>query len=142
MLLLYTPLPWLLTMYVVAFRHDLTRIASPFRDHATQRDWWSVCTYLGLISRPVPRPNEDLLRKAPSIAIVVSAAISLLWLPLPIRPAWYYLCAVQALAALPLFLLLVAWVGPLPYATRRDVLPYPRLGTRVRHLVKAKEARR
>jgi len=43
--------------------------------------------------------------------------------------------AVQVAAALPIFILIrIYWAGPFPFKPYRDVLPYPRLGTRVRNL--------
>jgi len=137
-LFLYTPIPWIAGMYVTAYRHDLTRIARPLRDHSSRKDWWSVCLYLGLISASVPKPKESPWKVTLFIVVIASSLISLVWLVITIPLAWYYLCALQAAAALPLFLLLVSVAGPIPFRPYRDVLPYPRLGTRVRHLKRRK----
>jgi len=53
---------------------------------------------------------------------------------IPLQLAWYELCGLQAIAALPFFLLLVSVFGPFPCKPYQDFLPFPRLGTRVRHL--------
>ena len=132
-LFVYTPLPWLAAMYVAAYRHDLARIARPLRDHASLNDWWSVCGHLGLVSADARRPSRRVPEVRLLLALVSSAVVSLLWLA-PVPLAWYYLVAMQAASALPLFLLMVYRVGPLPFKPYRDVLPYPRLGSRVRHL--------
>lgn len=131
-LLIFTPLPWLGLMVFAAYRHDLSRIVKPLRDAGGPRQWWSVCASLGLIPTSVKKPPTRPWR--PLAALASSAAISLLWLYSPIPLPWYELCGVQACSALPLLILLHNWTGPLPYRPYRDSLPYPRIGTRLRHL--------
>src|SRR2546427_12860511 len=70
------------------------------------------------------------------------ASISSLWLVILMAFACSPLCALQACSALPLFLILHRRLGSLPYKPYRDFLPYPRLGTRIRHLKKRKEMER
>ena len=140
-LFLYTPVPYLAAMYLVTYRHDLGRLAKPFRDLSSESEWYSVCKRLGLGAdlRPPEKPllgsTRNLLLLVASLAIyAVSGYASSLLL------AWYYLCALQAAVAVPLFVLLVLnWTGPFPFKPYRDVLPYPRLGTRVRDLGRRKE---
>jgi hypothetical protein len=140
-LFLYTPIPYLTAMYLVAYRHDLGRLAKPFRDLSSESEWYSVCKRLGLAgaefrqpSKPPMGSNRNLLLFISSLAVYsVSGYASLLL-------AWFYLCALQALVAVPLFILLVTnWTGPFPFKPYRDVLPYPRLGTRVRDFGRRKE---
>ncbi|MDV3277444.1 MAG: hypothetical protein LYZ69_03130 [Nitrososphaerales archaeon] len=133
----YTPLPWLVAMYVVAYRHDLSRIRSPLRDHANQAEWWSVCRHLGLIDGSVKMPADDPGRWT-WLAILACGVTSGLWAIIPFPFTWYALIALRVAAAFPLFLVLVRNFGPLSYKPYRDFLPYPRRGTRVRHLEQAK----
>lgn len=137
---LYTPLPWLGIMYFVAYRHDLGRVARSLRDSARPTDWWSVCRHLSLVKESPERPAREVWRSPSLPAVLASALISLLWLLIPISSVWYYLCALQVCSALPLALLLRIRIGPLPYKPFKDFLPYPRLGTRIRHLQKRKDA--
>src|SRR5437899_6003134 len=96
-LFLYTPIPYLVVMYFVAYRHDLTRLVKPFRDRTGSREWWSVCEHLGLVGaevQPPPRPfmpaTKNLLLL---LASVVIYAIPFLFpFPLPC----YFLCVPQA----------------------------------------------
>ena len=138
-LFLYTPVPYLAAMYLVTYRHDLGRLAKPFRDRSSESEWYSVCKRLSLgvdlrsPEKPILGSTRNLLLLIASLAIyAVSGHASLLL-------AWYYLCAIQAGVAIPLFILLVLnWTGPFPFKPYRDVLPYPRLGTRVRDLGRKK----
>ena len=138
---LYTPFPWLAAMYVAAYRRDIGRVARPLRDPARLTDWWSVCRHLSLIKASTERPAKKAWKSLSFPALLASALISLLWLLIPISSAWYYLCALQVCSALPLALLLRSRIGPLPHKPFKDFLPYPRLGTRIRHLRKGKGAK-
>lgn len=135
-LCLYTPLPWLVAMYAVAYRYDLGRLVKPLHDSCSPSLWWEVCRNLGLIDAGFTKPEEGPRQAGPYLLAVASVAISTLWSFLPFPLPWYYLCAIQAAAAVPLFVVVLRWAGPLPFRPYRDVLPYPRLGTRVRHLAK------
>jgi hypothetical protein len=136
-LFLDTPIPYLTAMYLVAYRHDLGRLARPFHDlPANRANWYAVCRTLELVGTEVKPPaappmggTRNLVLLTASASIFVVSIFTSQVLP------WYYLCALQALVALPLFVILVAnRTGPFPSKPYRDVLSYPRLGTRVRHL--------
>jgi hypothetical protein len=137
-LFVYTPLPYLAAMYLAAYRRDLGRIARRVQDGATKREWWSVCRYLGLIDADIKKPTMRLWRSPLLVASFLALSISLLWIVIPIHFSWYYLCAMQMVAALPLLLILVRITGPIPFRPYRDVLPFPRRGTRTRHLKELK----
>ena len=132
-LFLYTPLPWLLVMYVALYRHDLFRFARPFRDGSDPTMWWSVRRDLGLIDGSVEMPAEHFGFWR-WLAIFAMVFVSASWTMIPLQLPWYELCGLQAAAALPFFLALVSIFGPFPYKPYRDFLPFPRLGTRIRHL--------
>ena len=123
-LFLYTPVPYLAAMYLVTYRHDLGRLAKPFRDLSSESEWYSVCKHLGLgidlrsPEKPLLGSTRNLLLLVASLAIyAVSGYASLLL-------AWYYLCAIQAAVAAPLFILLVAnRTGPFPFRPTRTSCP-------------------
>ena len=140
-LFLYTPIPYLVAMYLVAYRHDLGRLAKPFRDLSSESEWYSVCKRLGLAGAEFRQPSNPLMGSTRNLLLFISSLVAYSisgYASLVLE--WYYLCAVQALVAVPLFILLVTnWTGPFPFKPYRDVLPYPRLGTRVRDLGRRKE---
>ena len=140
-LFLYTPLPWLVVMYAAAYRHDPARIARPLQDRATLTDWWEVCSHLGLVDGNIKKPAGGFGFRS-WLALFAAVFIGSVWAVVPAPLAWYELCALEAAAALPLFLALASAVGPLPYKPYGDFLPFPRLGTRVRHLAKQKATSR
>ncbi len=136
-LFLNTPLPYLATMYFVAYRHDLGRVVRPFHDRPGSRaEWFAACNGLGLVAANMKAPAppflggaKNLVLLGASMSIYAVSAFASFFLP------WYYLCALQAAIAIPLFILLIVnRLGPFPFRPYRDVLPYPRLGTRVRDL--------
>jgi len=135
---MYTPLPWLVILYVAAYRHDLGRIARPLRDSASPTDWWRVCAYLGLKGASTERPTWKPWRWPSFIALPASFVVSLLWLFIPLPDAWYYLCLTQVCSALPLVILLRIRLGPFPHKPFKDLLPFPRLGSRTRHVQRRK----
>ena len=135
-LFLYTPIPYLAGLYFAAYRHDLGRIGKPFHDGSSLWEWYQVCDRLKLLVTGVAAPKKAALGDvrnrillAVSLVLYAGSAFASFLLP------WYYLCAIQAGVAVPLFLLIVLnRTGPLPFKPYRDVLPYPRLGARVRNL--------
>lgn len=138
----YTPFPWLAAMYVLAYRHDLARLAEPFRDQGDLRAWWPVCRHLGLIEGGTPRPARRVWRSKPLLALLALTFIDLI-APTILAPfGWYYLAACQIASALGLFIILVSRIGPIPSRPYADTLRYPRLGTRARHLGKERETSR
>ena len=135
-LLLYTPLPWLLLMHIAAYRHDLARVARPIRDRGGLRAWWSVCVLLKLIPAETQEPPRRLWREPALLAVIAAGLVSVFWL-LPFFPQpWYYQLLLQVGSALILFFALVSRIGRLPLKPYADSLPYPRLGSRIRHLRK------
>ena len=144
-LFLYTPFPWLAAMCFVAYRYDLARLLRPFRDRAWPTDWKSVCEYLGLAGKGTKVADDGRWFFPQFLLICSSIVISRLQSFIPLPTAWFYMIAVQIAAALPIFIFIrLYWAGPFPFKPYRDVLPYPRLGTRVRHLGhgKKKESKR
>ena len=141
-LFLNTPLPYLGTMYFIAYRHDLGRIIRPFRDFSSGSEWLAVCKRLGLAKTDLNSPKRWPLGSTRNLLLVVaSLAIYAVSVLASFSLAWYYLCGIQAAVAAPMFILLVTnRTGPFPFRPYRDVLPYPRLGTRVRNLGRRKDS--
>ncbi|MDG7016571.1 MAG: hypothetical protein JRM82_04255 [Nitrososphaerota archaeon] len=142
-LFLDTPIPYLAAIFFIAYRHDLGRLLRPFHDGSTTWDWYQVSKRLGLIGDKAMAPRRAMLGDSNLVLIFASLVIyagsgyASLMLP------WYYLCAIQTAVAAPLFLLVVLnRAGPFPFKPYRDVLPYPRLGTRVRNLGDRKDESR
>ena len=131
---LYTPVPWLALMYAGAYRHNLSRFVKPFRDRGDLRTWWSVSVFLELMPAEAPEPPRRIWRSGSFIALIVAVVVSLLWLTPIVSWVWYYLALLQIMSALILFLALHHLIGRLPAKPYCDTLPYPRLGSRVRHL--------
>jgi hypothetical protein len=140
-LFLYTPIPYLAAMYLAAYRHDLGRLFKPFRDLSSVSEWYSVCRHLGLAGAELRPPSKPFMGSTRNLLLFISSlAVYSVSGYASLVLAWFYLCAIQALVALPLFILLVTnWTGPFPSRPYRDVLPYPRLGTRVRDFGLRKE---
>ncbi len=133
-LFVYTPLPWLAAVYVAAYRHDIVRLTKPFKDCTDLTAWWTVCTHLGLIKADVPRPARKVWESKTLLALLAIALVSVIG-PLFLAPlGWYYVVLCQIASAVGAFPVVVNRIGPLPSRPYADVLPYPRLGTRVRHL--------
>ncbi len=135
-LFLYTPIPYLVAMYVVAYRHDLARLVKPFRDLSSAHEWYSVCKHLTLVGPGVEPPSSRFMAGGRNLLLLFASAV-IYAIPgiVPFSLPWDYLCAVQAATALPLFVgIVLNWTGPFPFKPYRDILPYPRLGTRIRHL--------
>ncbi len=141
-LLQNTPLPWLAAMYLIAYRHDLFRIAKPFSDHSSLTEWWYVCSHLNLISAHTSQPIAGVMRNKSLLTLMV-VTIAGVDGPMFFQPQdWYYLIPFQLGLATVLFVVLINRIGPLPAKPYRDVLAYPRLGTRIRHLQMARGAER
>ena len=138
---LYTPVPYLGAMYFVAYRHDLARLVRPFHDARPARvNWFAVCKTLGLVGDDLKPPAGGPVGGARNLVLLtVSVSVFAVSIFTSQVLPWYYLCSLQTFVALPLFVgLVVNRTGPLPFKPYRDTLPYPRLGTRVRHLGRAK----
>lgn len=131
---LLTPIPYLVAMYVARYRHDLGRLAKHVQDRASKRDWWSVCNHLGLISTDIGKPTWRPWKSPTLLAVLLTLLISFSRIVIPIHLTWYYLCLLQMVGALPMLLRLTRITGPVPFRPYKDVLPFPRLGTRIRHL--------
>jgi len=133
---LYLPLPYWATFLLLLYRHDLSRLFHPVRDDDSLRNWWSVLSYLGVLDAGVRRPGraKEILRYA--VYLSISAGVSLSW-ALSIFPQhWYFLIVVQGTSGIILTAATMRYLGTPPRRPYADILRYPRLGSRVRHLPK------
>ncbi|MDG7018629.1 MAG: hypothetical protein JRN16_05445 [Nitrososphaerota archaeon] len=124
-LFLNTPLPYLGAMYFLAYRHDLGRIARPFRDLSDSSEWHAVFKRLDLAGTGLKSPKRPLLGGTRNLVLAVaSIAIYVVSIFTSFFLAWYYPCAIQAAVAVPLFILLVTnRTGPFPFRPTRTSCP-------------------
>jgi hypothetical protein len=135
---LYTPIPYSAAFVLLLYRHDLSRLRHPFRDDGTPRTWWVVLNHLGLLTTQqaarIPSRKRESLPYA--VLLSVSSVLSLSWLLGAFPLLWYYLVIVQGVAGIVLSAAAVRHFGSSPRRHYVDVLTYPRLGSRLRHLAK------
>ena len=141
---LYTPTPYFAALVLLLYRNDLSRLRHPFRDDGTPRTWWLVLNHLGLLTTEqaarVPGRKRESLPYA--VFLSVSLVLSLSWLLRTFPLLWYYLVMVQGVAGIALSAAAVRYFGSPPRRPYVDVLTYPRLGSRLRHLPKLPKERR
>ncbi len=119
------------------YRHDLSRLAHPVRDNGNLRNWRYVLGYLGLLGPEDTARSRVKKEVLPYVAYpVASAAVSLLWVLRLFPPHWYFLVLTQAISGLILTAATMQYLGQPPRRPYVDVLRYPRLGSRIRHLRK------
>ena len=111
---LYLPVFYWGASVLFLYRHDLSRLRHPFRDLGDSRNRWAAHPF------------------APYM--VLAAAISLSWVVPGFPRQWYFLLTAQGTSGLVLTMATVRHLGPPPRKPYADVLRYPRLGSRIRHL--------
>lgn len=137
---LYLPVPYWAGFTLVLYRHDLSRLFHPFRDDGSSRNWWSVLNHLGLLDPEKATRKPRRKGCLPYLTyLAVSLVVSLSWVLRVFPPIWYYLIIVQGLSAVVLTAATLQYLGPPPRRPYVDVLRYPRLGSRIRHLSKVSE---
>ena len=134
---LYLSVPYWITFVLVLYRHDLSRLTHPVRDDGSLRNWWSVLTYLGILDAGTNRPSRKREILPFVIYLSISAGVSLSWTLRLFPLVWYYLIIVQGISGIVLTAATMQYIGTPPRRPYVDVLTYPRLGSRVRHLPKA-----
>ena len=133
---LYLPVFYWGAFVLLLYRHDLSRLTHPFRDVSGPKRWWSVLLSTGLLSaeQAAQRPGRGR-EVLPLLAyLLVAASLSLTWVIPVIPPTWYFLVVVQVASGLVLTMGTVWYLGPPARTPYADVLRYPRLGSRIRHL--------
>jgi hypothetical protein len=133
---LYLPVPFWAAFVVLLYRHDLSRLTHPVRDDGSLRNWWSVLTYLGILDAGMHRPSRRKETLPYVVYLSISAGVSLSWIFRIFPLVWYYLIIVQGISGIVLTAATMQYLGTPPRRPYVDVLRYPRLGSRVRHLPK------
>jgi hypothetical protein len=136
---LYLPIPYWAAFLLLLYRHDLSRVVHPFRDDGSLRNWWAVLSYLGLLDPGTRRPSRMKEFFPYLLYLSISAGVSLSWTFRVFPLFWYYLIIVQGISGIVLMAATIQYLGTPPRRPYVDVLRYPRLGSRIRHLGKMPE---
>ena len=141
---LYTPIPYFAAFVLLLYRNDLSRLRHPFRDDGTPRTWWAVLNLLGLLTTEQAARVPSRKRESLPYAVFLSVwlVLSLSWLLMGFPLLWYYLVIAQGVAGIVLSAAAVRYFGSPPRRPYVDVLTYPRLGSRLRHLAKLPKEKR
>jgi hypothetical protein len=139
---LYLPIPYWTASVLLLYRHDLSRLTHPVRDNGSARSWWAVMSHLCLLDAGTQRPSRRRETLPYIIYLSLSAGLSLFWTFRIFPLFWYYLIIVQGISGIILTAATMQYLGALPRMPYVDVLRYPRLGSRVRHLGKIPQVRR
>ena len=135
---LYTPIPYFVMFVLLLYRHDLSRLRHPFKDDGSRRAWWVVLNHLDLLTAEratrIPSRKREFLPYA--VFLSVSVLLSLSWTLRAFPLLWYYLVVVQGIAGIVISAGAMRYFGSPPRRQYVDVLTYPRLGSRLRHLAK------
>jgi len=133
---LYLPIPYWAAFLMLLFRHDPSRLFHPARDDGSLRNWWAVLSHLGILDAGVRRPSRTREILLYVVYLSLSAGVSLSW-TLGIFPnLWYFLVVVQGTSGIILTAATMQYLGTPPRRPYADILRYPRLGSRIRHLPK------
>jgi len=144
---MYSPILQFFIIYLATYRQELSRFLRPFYEHASINDWRKVLNALGveaILPDKGPEYGSDKrLILSLGITVILSVSITLtmvfalqkaLQLPPLFRVALPILF--QFIPATYFFAFISKWYfGPLPNQPRRMLLRYPRLGSRIRHLM-------
>ena len=135
-LFLYTPIPCFATLVLLLYRHDLSRLRHPLKDDGNPRSWWVVLNHLSLLAteQATRIPSRKIEFVPYAVLLPVSLALSLSWALRVFSPLWYHLIIAQGIAGIVLTASAVRYLGSPPRRSYVDVLRYPRLGSRLRHL--------
>jgi len=138
---LYLPIPYWAAFLLLLYRHGLSRLTHPVKDDGSLRNWWAVLSYLRLLDAGTPRPSRKKEILPYVIYLSISAGVSLSWTYRVFPLIWYYLIIVQGISGIVLTAATMQYLGSPPRRRYVDVLRYPRLGSRLRHLGKIPEDR-
>jgi hypothetical protein len=144
---MYSPFLQFFIIYLAAYRHEVGRFLRPFHEHASIDDWRKVMKALGveaILPEKGPEYGSDKrLNLSLGITVILSVTITLtmvlvlqkaVQLPPLFRVALPILF--QFIPAFYFFAFISRWyLGPLPNPPKRMLLRYPRLGSRIRHLM-------
>ena len=144
---MYSPVLQFFIIYLATYGHEVGRFLRPFHEHASTNDWRKALKALGveaILPEKGPECDSDKrLILSFGITVILPMTITLtmvlalqkaLQLPPLFRVALPILS--QFIPASYFFAFISKWfLGPLPDQPRRMLLRYPRLGSRIRHLM-------
>ena len=147
LIVMYSPFLQFFIIYLATYRHEVGRFLRPFHEHASIYDWRKVLKTLGveaLLPEKGPECDSDKrLIMSFGITVILSFIFTLATifalketpqLPPLFRGALPILF--QFIPASYFFAFISKWyLGPLPNLPKRMLLRYPRLGSRIRHLM-------
>jgi hypothetical protein len=133
-LFLYLPIPYWAAFLLLLYRHDLSRLFHPVKDNGSSRNWWSVLSHLGILEAGVRRPGRKNEILPYVVYLSLSAGVSLSWTLGAFLQHWYLLVVLQGTSGVTLVAATMRYLGAPPRRPYTDVLRYPRLGSRIRHL--------
>jgi len=133
-LFLYLPIPYWAAFLLLLYRHDLSRLFHPVRDDGSLRNWWAVLSRLGILDAGVRRPGRTKAILPYAVCLSLSAGVSLSWTLGLFPQHWYFLVVAQGASGIILTAATMQYLVTPPRRPYADVLMYPRLGSRIRHL--------
>jgi hypothetical protein len=144
---MYSPVLQFFIIYLATYRHEVGRFLRPFHEHAAINDWRKVMKALGveaILPEKGPECDSDKrLILSFGITVILSVSITLTMVfalqKIPQLPPSFMVALpilFQFIPASYFFAFICKWYfGPLPNQPRRMLLRYPRLGSRIRHLM-------
>jgi hypothetical protein len=144
---MYSPVLQFFIIYLAAYRHEVGRFLRPFHEHASINDWRKVLNALGveaILPEKGPECDSDKrLILSFGITVILSVSITLTMVfalqKIPQLPPSFMVALpilFQFIPASYFFAFICKWYfGPLPNPPKRMLLCYPRLGSRIRHLM-------
>jgi hypothetical protein len=144
---MYSPFLQFFIIYLAAYRHEVGRFLRPFRERASINDWRKVLRALGVEAiLPEKGPEYDSDKRlilSLGITAILSVSLTLTMVfalqKIPSLPPLFRVALPilsQFIPATYFFAFISKWYfGPLPNQPRRMLLRYPRLGSRIRHLM-------
>jgi hypothetical protein len=147
LIVMYSPVLQFFIIYLAAYRHEVGRFLRPFHEHAAINDWRKVMKALGVEAvLPEKGPEYDAAKKLILIfgitvilCMTIPLAMVLVLQKIPSLPPLFRVALpilFQFIPATYFFAFISRWyLGPLPNPPKRMLLCYPRLGSRIRHLM-------
>jgi hypothetical protein len=144
---MYSPVLQFFIIYLATYRHEVGRFLRPFHEHTSIDGWRKVLKALGVEAIPPekgPECDSDkrlILSFGINVILSVSLTLTMVFVlqKIPSLPPLFRVALpilFQFIPATYFFAFISKWYfGPLPNQPRRMLLRYPRLGSRIRHLM-------
>jgi len=144
---MYSPVLQFFVIYLAAYRHEVGRFLRPLHQHVSVNDWRKVLKVFGveaiLPEKGPEHGSDNRLILSFGITVILSVTITLTMVfalqKIPSLPPLFRVALSvlsQFIPASYFFAFISKWfLGPLPNPPKRMLLLYPRLGSRIRHLM-------